>query len=314
MTLNLDVPWHRESFDLFVHQRLPRLLGERLPLADYRVEQQGPYTFSIKLSLGLGDASVEVEYRDLPRPDRDGLFRIEGNYRIVVPYPDRRELEQARILCVGEQLCDFIDQRLEAAPEQLAWDGDLVRNWLPLDAWMRDFHLEETSQYLQATNWLDRYTHLRRLVVASFDSQDVFPYCQYGLVCPYCTPEGPNIGRVLEVAPRGPHPRRQARTDRPSARQHFGFFGLHGPLPRTRRYQSRPDGRQYDAPVDERGRYRGTGPLHGLVPPAVRPALGLQGQQTRASPSTDRVRARSPRLLGWLQSADRLHHVGRRHV
>ena len=200
MTLNLDVPWHRESFDLFVHQRLPRLLGERLPLADYRVEQQGPYTFSIKLRLGLGDAAVEVEYRDLPRPDRDGLFRIEGNYRVVVPYPDRRTLEQARILCVGEQLCDFIDQRLEAAPEQLAWDGDLVRNWLPLDAWMRDFHLEETSQYLQATNWLDRYTHLRRLVVASFDSQDVFPYSQYGLVCPYCTPEGPNIGRVLEVA------------------------------------------------------------------------------------------------------------------
>ncbi len=205
MTLNLDVPWHRESFDLFVHQRLPRLLGERLPLADYRVEQQDPYTFSVKLSLGLGHASVEVEYRDLPRPDRDGLFHIEGNYRVVVPYPDRRALEQARILCVGEQLYDFIDQRLEVAPEQLAWDGDLVRNWLPLDAWMRDFHLGETSQYLQATNWLDRYTHLRRLtlipvVVEPFDDQGVFPYSQYGLVCPYCTPEGPNIGRVLEVA------------------------------------------------------------------------------------------------------------------
>ena len=205
MTLNLDVPWHRESFDLFVHQRLPQLLGERLPLADYQVEQQDSYTFSIKLSLGLGAASIEVEYRDLPRPDRDGLFHIEGNYRVVLPYPDRRELDQARILCVGEQLYDFIDQRLEAAPEQLAWDDDLVRNWLPLDAWLRDFHLEETSQYLQATNWLDRYTHLRRLtlipvVVEPFDDQDVFPYSQYGLVCPYCTPEGPNIGRVLEVA------------------------------------------------------------------------------------------------------------------
>ncbi len=205
MTLNLDVPWHRESFDLFVHQRLPQLLGERLPLADYQVEQQDSYTFSIKLSLGLGDASVEVEYQDLPRPDREGLFHIEGNYRVVVPYPDRRELDQARILCVGEQLYDFIDQKLEAAPEQLAWDDDLVRNWLPLDAWMRDFHLEETSQYLQTTNWLDRYTHLRRLtlipiVVEPFDDRDVFPDSQYGLVCPCCTPEGPNIGRVLEVA------------------------------------------------------------------------------------------------------------------
>ena len=205
MTLNLDVPWHRESFDLFIYQRLPRLLGERLPLADYQVEQQDSYTFSIKLSLGLGDAPVEVEYRDLPRPDRDGLFHIEGNYRVVVPYPDRRELDQARILCVGEQLYDFIDQRLEVAPEQLAWDGDLVRNWLPLDAWMRDFHLEATSQYLQATNWLDRYTHLRRLTLIPivgepFVGQDVFPDSQDGLVCPYCIPEGPNIGRILEVA------------------------------------------------------------------------------------------------------------------
>ena len=90
-------------------------------------------------------------------------------------------------------------------PKQLAWDDDLVRNWLPLDAWLRDFHLEETSQYLQATNWLDRYTHLRRLtlipiVVEPFDDRNVFPDSQYGLVCPYCTPEGPNIGRVLEVA------------------------------------------------------------------------------------------------------------------
>ena len=109
----------------------PSFWGERLPLADYQIEQQDSYTFSIKLSLGLGDASIEVEYRDLPRPDRDGLFHIEGNYRVVVPYPDRRELDQARILCVGEQLYDFVDQRLEAAPEQLAWDDDLVRNWLP---------------------------------------------------------------------------------------------------------------------------------------------------------------------------------------
>ena len=231
MTLNLDVPWHRESFDLFVHQRLPRLLGERLPLADYQVEQQDSYTFSIKLSLGLGDASVEVEYRDLPQPDRDGLFHIEGNYRVVVPYPDRRELAQARILCVGEQLYDFIDQRLEAAPEQLAWDDDLVRNWLPLDAWLRDFHLEETSQYLQATNWLDRYTHLRRLTLIPivgepFVDRGVFPDSQYGLVCPYCIPEGPNIGRILEVA-------RGARICDGKLERIDGSAGFDGELSRT---------------------------------------------------------------------------------
>ena len=154
----------------------------------------------------------------MPRPDRDGLFRIEGNYRVVVPYPDRRELDQARILCVGEQLYDFIDQRLEPAPEQLAWDGDLVRNWLPLDAWMRDFHLEETSQYLQATNWLDRYTHLRRLtlipVVEPFDDQDVFSLQPIRPSVPLLHPRGPQYRPRARSGPQCPHPRRQARTDR----------------------------------------------------------------------------------------------------
>ena len=205
MALNLDVSWHRESFDRFVDRRLPQLLGERLPLADYQIEEGDSYTFTLNLRLGLGEEPVEVRYPDLPRPDGDGLFCIDGNYRVVVPYPDRRELDQARILCAGEQLYDFIEQRLEPAPEQLAWDGELVRSWLPLDQWMRDFHLEVTSQYLQANNWLDRHTHLRRLTLfpivdEPFDDQDVYPYSQYGLVCPYCTPEGPNIGRVLEVA------------------------------------------------------------------------------------------------------------------
>ena len=319
MTLNLDVPWHRESFDLFVHQRLPQLLGERLPLADYQVEQQDSYTFSIKLSLGLGDAPVEVEYRDLPRPDRDGLFHIEGNYRVVVPYPDRRELDQARILCVGEQLYDFIDQRLEAAPEQLAWDDDLVRNWLPLDAWMRDFHLEETSQYLQATNWLDRYTHLRRLtlipiVVEPFVDRDVFPYSQYGLVCPYCIPEGPNIGRVLEVA-RGARIRDgklERIDDAPDSI--LGFSASMMPFiehdDSNRALMGVNMMRQWTSAADTAA----PSPLHGLVPPAARPALGLQGPQTRAGPSADGIRARSRRLLGWLQSVDRLHHVGWGHV
>ncbi|NKB72004.1 MAG: hypothetical protein GKR89_33420 [Candidatus Latescibacteria bacterium] len=205
MTLNTDTPWHRESFDRFVQQRLPQLLGDRLPLADYQVEEQDAHTFTLSLRLGLGDESLAVSYRDLPRPDGDGLFLLDGNYRVVVPYPDRRQLDQAHILCVGEQLYDYIEQRLEPAPEQLAWDDDLVHSWLPLDQWLRDFHLQETSQYLQVNNWLDRHTHLRRLtlipiVSEPFGDQDVFPYSQYGLVCPYSTPEGPNVGRLLEVA------------------------------------------------------------------------------------------------------------------
>ena len=151
-------------------------------------------------------------------PTATAFSALRANYRVVVPYPDRRELDQARILCVGEQLYDFIDQRLEPAPEQLlgtaTWCGTGCR-WT-LGCATSTWRKPPVSTGDELAGPL--LPHLRRLtlipVVEPFDDQDVFPYSQYGLVCPYCTPEGPNIGRVARSGPQCPHPRRQARTDR----------------------------------------------------------------------------------------------------
>ena len=134
MALDLSVPWHRESFERFVRQYLPRLLEERMSLVDYQVEEQDTYTFSLKLVLGFEKNEIEVKYEDLPQPDKEGLFRIEGHYRVVVPYPSRRELEEAEIYCVGEQLHHFFGEQLGEAPDNMPWDAALVRNWLPIDA------------------------------------------------------------------------------------------------------------------------------------------------------------------------------------
>ena len=205
MKLDLSVPWHKESFDRFVCERLPQLIGSRLSLAGYQVEVQDTYTFSLKLVLGFDSGEVEALYEGLPQPDGDGIFCVEGNYRVVVPYPSQRDLETADIYCVGEQLYHFFEQRLVEVPDDLPWDGEMVRTWLPIDAWMREFHTGITSQYLQLTNWLDRYTHLRRLSLIPIlpeplHGEQTFPPGQLGLVCPLSTPEGNNVGRLLEVA------------------------------------------------------------------------------------------------------------------
>lgn len=206
MALNGSAPWHRASFDRFIQERLPALLADRLPLAGYRLESTGVYTCALKVVIGGESGDVELGFENLPQPDRDGVFLIDGDYRVVVPVPSRPELDVAEVRCVGEQLYDFFAARIGETPESLPWDAALARTWLPIDAWMRAFHATEpTSQYLQTTNWLDRHTHLRRLTLVpifphALGVEQVFTPGQLGRTCPFCTPEGPNIARLLEIA------------------------------------------------------------------------------------------------------------------
>ena len=42
MSVQTATPWHKASYDQFLHVRLPQLLAERLPLADYQVVDDSP--------------------------------------------------------------------------------------------------------------------------------------------------------------------------------------------------------------------------------------------------------------------------------
>ena len=116
------------------------------------------------------------------------------------------DLVKADILCVGEQLLDYLAERLGDAPENFTWDETLAREWLPLDGWIREFLLTEpTSQFLQRNNWLDMQTHVRRINLVpilgpSDGTGHYYAPGEQGRVCPFTTPEGPNIARILEIA------------------------------------------------------------------------------------------------------------------
>ena len=195
--MDMSAPWHRASFDVFIHERLPQLLTSRLPLSGYRVALTSETACRIDLTLETNGREIALSFEEVPLPDAEGIFRRNAKPYVVLPTASCDELDVAEIRCVGEQLLEDIAARLGEAPEELPWDETLARLWLPLDIWIRAA-LARTAQALDTTNSLARQSHLRRLLVPN--REKMFTPGHYGRACPIETPEGPNIGRVLAVA------------------------------------------------------------------------------------------------------------------
>ncbi len=196
MTINFKTPWHKASYDQFLSDSLPQLLGQSLPLAGYQVIEGGPadHTCTVVVELSGG---AQASYPAIPQPDESGVFTIDGGPFVVIPQATHEELDRAEITCVGEQLLAYIRERLGQASNGLSWDAEMLHAWLPLERWVSEF-LRANAQPLDDTNWLSRHTHLRRLLVPG--REKVVAPGQIGRVCPFETPEGPNIGRVFTIA------------------------------------------------------------------------------------------------------------------
>ena len=200
MTIDFSTPWHKASFDRFLQESLPQLLAERLPLSGYRAEPTGRYTCHVTVTLDSASGDVVCDFADLPYPDEDGIFEIDGERKVVISLAPTEELDVVEIACVGEQLYDHVAKRLGQAPQNgLPWDAELARAWLPLDEWIDEFmHDAQSAQVLEDTNWIARHIHLRSIFV--MERKSATAPGQLGRVCPFETPEGSNTGRILRVA------------------------------------------------------------------------------------------------------------------
>jgi hypothetical protein len=207
MSVNVATPWHKASYERFLDEWLPQLLAERLPLLSYSVVETGTTTCRVVVTLASNSGALEVPF-DLPMPDDKGLFKIGDELKVVVPIATSQELHKAEIKCVGEQLHAYIAARLGQASVDLPWDMALARAWLPIDTWVGEFMVGVgagvgqrrfiPAQRVDDANWLSLHTHLRRLIIP--EREDVIAPGQLGYVCPFETPEGPNIGYVLTIA------------------------------------------------------------------------------------------------------------------
>jgi hypothetical protein len=190
-------PWHKESYDIFINDQLPQLLADRLPLVGYRVNQTSEQTYTIAVAIRNGNGEIEVEYQNIPVPSTRGAFQIKGQEYVVIPLALDDHLDQAEIDCVGEQLYHEIEAQLGEAPEHIPWDETLLNAWLPLKKWIIGF-ITTRGQILDTTNWLAEQRHLRAILIPN--RKNLFTPGHFGRVCPFETPEGPNIGKVLRVA------------------------------------------------------------------------------------------------------------------
>ncbi len=150
MSINYAAPWHRASFERFVNETLPQLLAERLPLAEYHVEEHDEYNMRLTVSVSNNDREVTASYI-IPQPNQEGIFYAfdpsselarpfvpgrgynnqfwKGEWpRVVVPIASSLKLDTADIRCFGEQLYDFIEARLGEATPGLPWNEHLLRS------------------------------------------------------------------------------------------------------------------------------------------------------------------------------------------
>lgn len=191
--------WHRESYEQLLQEDLPQLLSERLPLVGYETTTTEPDTCRITVTIQGKDATISTLYSDIPYPNEEGIFHINGILRTVVPWVEHSDLDCADVKCVGALLLDWIEARLGEATVDLPWDESMLRAWLPLDQWINDFmENHRLAQVLDATNWSARQCHVRRIFIDQ-PTKLITP-CQFGRVDPFEMPEGPNLGRIFTVA------------------------------------------------------------------------------------------------------------------
>ena len=187
-------PWHRESWEHFITTSLPELIDTSCGISSYHIEPAGE-TCSIVVKVNRREDTTTVVFSNIPVPDERGVFFVDNKQVIVVPVSADEELSDVR--CVGEQLYEFLKERIEPAPAGMLEGEEAVRSWMPIDELIAMF-LHEIGQPLDAQNWFAVNTHLRRVKLESVT--DFAPVEQIGRICPFETPEGPNISKVLTIA------------------------------------------------------------------------------------------------------------------
>ena len=187
-------PWHRESWEYFIRTSLPELIDITCGISSYRIEPAGK-SYSIIARLNSQKDSSEIVFSNIPVPDERGVFLINSKQVVVVPIASDENLTNVK--CVGEQLYDFLKMRIEPAPDGMLDGEDAVHSWMPIDDFIALF-FNEIGQPLDVQNWFAITTHLRRIKIETVT--DFVPEAQIGKICPFETPEGPNISKILTIA------------------------------------------------------------------------------------------------------------------
>jgi len=186
----------------------------------YDLSRVGRFRFNKRFGKTMSEAEMNRRTLDL-----DDLVHTISNVITLNNTPDASDddidhLGSRRIRLVGEMLQQKIRHGLSQVKRNIQdrmstadSDASLPVNFVnprPLQARIKEFYAtNQLSQFMQQDNILTEIEHLRRVSAlgpgglsrerAGLEVRDVHP-SHYGRVCPIHTPEGANIGLILNLA------------------------------------------------------------------------------------------------------------------
>ncbi|MCR4284287.1 MAG: DNA-directed RNA polymerase subunit beta [Parcubacteria group bacterium] len=188
--------------------------------ARYDLSQVGRYKLNYRLGFPVNNIKNEskvisfddmvaiiskiIEMNNDPRAVSDDIDHL-GNRRIRAV----GEMLQQRLRVGMARLKKNIQDRMSTLDKEVLMSNQIV-NPRPFSAVMKEFFAtNQLSQFMGQQNMLSEVEHLRRLSAlgpggltrerAGLDVRDVHT-SHYGRICPIQTPEGPNIGLVVNLS------------------------------------------------------------------------------------------------------------------
>ena len=182
MPIDTATPWHKDSFDRFLGECLPRLLAERVPLAGYRVEPEDVYTCRVTVVIAAGAGEITLSLRGLSPARRAGhLSRSAAGGGSSCHRPRPRSWMSPRSTASASSstiiLLGGLAMHRRTCPGMRRWHAPGCRSTAGHATFSRQSRTisarrSRSAQWLDQTNWLAIHTHLRRLVVR--DPQRLF--------------------------------------------------------------------------------------------------------------------------------------------
>lgn len=186
----------------------------------YDLSLVGRYKLNHRLGMSL--SNIKTEPRILVLSDFIAIIRniIKLNNDPLAIGDDIDHLGNRRIRGVGElfqqklrtgmmRMRRNIQDRMSTVDSATLAPSQIINNRQFMTAVKEFFTSNQLSQFMKQANALDELEHLRCLSAlgpggltrerAGFEVRDVHP-SHYGRICPIQTPEGPNIGLVVQMA------------------------------------------------------------------------------------------------------------------
>lgn len=216
----VDIHKRLRDGDLATVENAREFVGSIFSAERYDLSKVGRFRFNKRFEKSMDEKELDRKTINLDDVSTAINHITNLNNSVGGEADDIDHLGSRRVRYVGELLAQKIrvgmsqiKRNIQNRMSTIDTDASLPVQFIsprPLQARIKEFFTtNQLSQFMQQENLLTEVEHLRRISAlgpggltrerAGFEVRDVHP-SHYGRICPIHTPEGPNIGLVLNLA------------------------------------------------------------------------------------------------------------------